>query len=317
MRLLIRLVKRLTLAVPVLIAVTLLTFLAMNYLGDPLVNLLGPENDTREYVAARAAAEEQYHFDKPVIVRYGLWLKDMSSGDFGRSYSTQQSISRILKDKIPISVIVMIMAQLMALIIAIPWALWAASRGNSRLDKWSTNLSFVLIAVPALASGVIIYYIFAIRLGWFPSRYDGTSLASKIKSLFLPSLTLALGLAAAYQRLLRVDLLATLQEDFILTAKSKGLSKKAIMRKHALRPSMFSIITSFGINTASLIGGTVVVERIFSVPGVGNEIPEAVIRDDYSTVLAFVVIISVLFVVANIAVDVLYGALDPRVEKHG
>ncbi len=312
-------IKRLLAVAPVLLAVTFVTFMAMNFLGDPLVNLLGPPDTSPEYVRNREAAEKQFHLDEPVPVRYARWLGDMATGDFGRSYQTQQSVSQIVKDKLPISLALMVLAQLIALVIAVPWAVLSAGRARSRIDRWGTTASFVLIATPHLALGVLLYYIFAVRLGWFPTRYDASgSVVDKLQALTLPALTLGLTLSASYQRLLRVDLLATLQEDFILTAQSKGLKRSAIMRRHALRPSLFSLMTVFGIQTGALIGGTLVVERIFTVPGVGLEIPAAVIRDDYPTVLAFVVIIACLFVVANVLVDMLYGVVDPRVRRsHG
>ena len=308
--------KRLLRVAPVLAAVTFVTFAAMNYLGDPLVNLIGPPDTSPEYVARRAAVSQQYHLDQPLPVRYVRWLGDVATGDFGRSYQTQQSVSQILKDKLPITIVLMLLAQLIAVGLAVPWAVLSASRARSKIDRWGTTASFVLIATPHLALGVLLYYVFSVRLGWFPTRYDASAgLVERFRALVLPALTLGLTLAATYQRLLRVDLLATLQEDFILTAQSKGLKRASIMRRHALRPSLFSLMTVFGIQMGALIGGTLVVERIFTVPGVGLEIPSAVIRDDYPTVLAIVVVVACLFVVANVLVDMLYGVVDPRVRR--
>ena len=209
----------------------------------------------------------------------------------------------------------MVMAQLFAVIISIPWAVASASRANSLGDRASTVLSFGIISVPNFALGVVAFWLFVVRWGWFPSRFDDTNLWTRLDSLFIPALVLALGLAAIYQRLLRTDLITTLQEDVVLMARAQGMSKRRVLWRHALRPSMFSFITVFGINTGALIGGSLVIERIFSIPGAGREIPEAVIRDDYPVVLALVVIIATAFVVVNFVVDLLYSFLDPRVRS--
>ena len=150
----------------------------------------------------------------------------------------------------------LVMAQLIASIIAIPWALWSASKANSLIDRSSTLATFLLIALPSFAMGVILKYILSIKLDLFPQRYvAGDPALAQLHQLFLPALTIALPAAAIYQRLLRTDLLTTLQEDFILMARSKGVSRRAVLFRHALRPSLFSFVTVFGINTGALIGG--------------------------------------------------------------
>jgi peptide/nickel transport system permease protein len=206
-------------------------------------------------------------------------------------------------------------ALVLSLVISVPWALYAAYRANRPFDRLSTVGSFGLLAVPNFAVGVIFFYLFAVRWQFFPTRYEDDTIFSQFKSLFLPSLTLALPLAATYQRLLRTDLIGTLQEDFVHMARAKGMPARHIMVRHALRPSMFSMITVFGINTGALLGGTLVVERIFGVPGIGGEAVKAIVRDDFPTVLAIVVIIVTAFVVLNMFVDVLYSFLDPRVRS--
>ncbi len=172
-----------------------------------------------------------------------------------------------------------------------------------------------MLAVPNFAVGVILLFLFAVKLQWLPSRYEPGTTYSQFKSLFLPSLTLALPLAATYQRLLRTDLIGTLQEDFVHMARAKGMPPRHIMTRHALRPSMFSMITVFGINTGALLGGTLVIEQIFSVPGIGSEAVKSIVRDDFPTVLAIVLIIVTAFVVMNMLVDLLYTFLDPRVRS--
>ena len=210
----------------------------------------------------------------------------------------------------------LVMAQVMATVIAIPWALWSASRVNSVPDRVSTFTAFLIIALPNFALAVILKLLFAVKLGWFPQTFNASDpFIEQMWQMFLPALTLALPAAAVYQRLLRTDLITTLQEDFILTARSKGVSRKDVLYKHALRPSLFSFITVFGITTGALIGGALVVENIFRIPGLGSAIVDAVLVDDFPVVLAIVMIVATVFVAVNIVIDVVYSMIDPRVRR--
>jgi peptide/nickel transport system permease protein len=312
--------QRIGLAILLLLAVSALTFGAMNVLGDPLFNLLGPAagDTTPTGLEKVAEAKAEYHLDDPLPVRYARWLGDFVTGDFGRQFSATGAppVSGLLKERIPRSLMLLVMAQILATVISIPWALWAASKANKPIDRGSTLMTFMLIAMPSFALGVLLKYIFAIRLTWFPQRYVATdSFPQHVYSMFLPALTLALPAAAIYQRLLRSDLITTLQEDFILMARSKGVSRRSVLFKHALRPSLFSFITVFAINTGALIGGSLVVEQIFLIPGLGSAIVEAVAREDFPVVLAIVMLIAITFVVVNLVVDVIYTVIDPRVHR--
>jgi len=309
--------------VVVVLAVTLLAFGAMNFLGDPLTNILGPiatadpDTLTPDQRMAREEARAQYHLDDPFIVRYGRWLGDMVTGDFGRSFKNQVNVSTIIADRLPITVFLMVYAQILAIVIAIPWAVYSAARAYRLGDKISTVASFGLLGIPVFALVVVLFWLFAVRWEIFPTRFDDENIASRLRSLFLPAVALATPLIATYQRLLRTDLISTLQEDFIAVARAKGMSNQHVLFRHALRPSMFSMLTVFGINTGALIGGSIVVEEYFGIPGIGKAVIEAIIRDDFPTVLAVVVIVSVIFVVLNVLVDLLYSYLDPRVRLDG
>lgn len=307
------LLTRLWQLVFVLFLVSLLAFIALNLLGDPLNNLFGPALEDPDFAADVEEAREEWHLDDPLPVRYVRWVGDMITGDFGRSFASRLDVSTVLAQRLPKTLLLMIEAQVLALLIAVPWAVWSASRAYSRVDKASTAISFGFIAIPNFALGVILLWLFIIQLGWFELTYDDTNLWTRLVSLFPAALTLAVGLAGAYQRLLRTDMVATLQEDFVLMAKAKGMSNRRILWRHALRPSLFSLITVFGINTGALIGGSLVVERIFNIPGLGNELAESVIRNDYPIVLAGVVVVATGFVVINVLVDILYSFLDPRI----
>jgi len=316
-----RLAQRLSMVVLLLLAVSMLTFVAMNILGDPLFNILGPiagDTENPESVAKIEAAKAQYYLDKPLPERYVRWLGDFVQGDMGVRFASdgQPPVTGLIKERLPRSLLLMGMAQVMALAIAIPWGVFTAARANKPADKLSTVSSFFLVSMPNFALAVILYYVFALKLGWFPLRYDASDgFFTRMWQLFLPALTLALPGAAVYQRLLRTDLITTLQEDFILMARAKGVSKRRVLFRHALRPSMFSVITVFGINAGALVGGALVVETFFGIPGIGTAVVEAILREDFPVVLAIVMIIATGFVILNFLVDLLYSVLDPRVRS--
>ena len=313
--------QRIGLAVLSLLAVSALTFGAMNVLGDPLFNLLGPvagDTSNPESIEKINAAKAEYHLDDPLPVRYVKWLGDFVRGDFGVQFSSdgQPPVANLLKERIPRSLMLLVMAQVFAVVISIPWALWAASKANKPVDRGSTLMTFLLIAIPSFALGILLKYLFAIKLTWFPQNFVASDpFWERVYAMVLPALTLALPAAAVYQRLLRTDLITTLQEDFILMARSKGVSRRSVLFKHALRPSLFSFITVFAINTGALIGGALVVEQIYLIPGLGSAITEAVAREDFPVVLAIVMLIAVTFVLVNLLVDVVYTIIDPRVHR--
>jgi peptide/nickel transport system permease protein len=216
----------------------------------------------------------------------------------------------------------MLMAQLLSLAVSVPLALYSAYRANTRVDKLITTGTFGLISIPGFALAPFLVFVFALRLGWFPAiGYDRITgpggISENLKSVALPVIVLSTGLTAVYTRLLRSDLIATLQEDFVLMARSKGLPTWHIMLRHALRPSSFSLITVFGINFGALIGGTIIVERFFTIPGVGLLAVESIPRREYLVLQGVVLVIATSFVVINFVTDLLYSVLDPRVRRAG
>ena len=325
--------QRVGIGLLLLLCVSMLTFGAMNVLGDPLFNIVGPtagEYESLEEAAADGtispsdqekldklrSARAEYNLDEPLPERYAIWLGAFVTGDFGVQFSEdgEPPVADLIKERFPRTLTLLVMAQLFAAIIAIPWAVLAASRANSRFDRFSTFASFGMLAMPSFALAVILKYVLSIKLDIFPQTYRaGDSWSEHLWQLTLPALTLAIPAAAVYQRLLRTDLITTLQEDFILMARSKGVPRRKVLFGHALRPSMFSFITVFGINTGALIGGALVVEQIFRIPGLGSSIVEAILREDFPVVLAIVMLVSAAFVVINLLVDMLYSVLDPRV----
>ncbi len=313
--------QRVAMAVLLLLSVSALTFGAMNILGDPLFNILGPvagDVNNPDSVKLIEKAKAEFDLDDPLVVRYGLWLSDFVRGDMGVQFSSdgQPPVSDLIKERLPRTATLVLLAQLMAIAIAIPWALATASRAGRLSDRISTMNTFFLVAMPNFALAIILKFVLAIKLGWMPLTYVANDpLSSRLWQMVLPALTIALPVAAVFQRLLRTDLITTLQQDFILMARAKGLSRRRVLFRHALRPSLFSFITVVGLNTGALIGGSIVVETIFRIPGVGSSLVESVLREDFPAVLAIVMIVAVAFVLINLLVDILYSIIDPRVRR--
>jgi len=325
--------KRILQLILVLFAVTFTTFASMNVIGSPLENIVGPIiagtdcdavergelPDTSSSGGGKTdcevvrEAEKEFNLDRPVAVRYGIWVGNMAQGDMGKSLVVGTEISELVKQRLPRTLKLVVYAQIVALGVAIPWGVSTARRANRGFDRASTIGSFGLLSIPNFALGVVLLYAFSFRWNLFPSVFDDTSITSQIKSLTLPALTLGLGLAATYQRLLRTDLITTLQDDFVHMARAKGMPPRHIMYRHALRPSLFSVVTVFGVNTGALIGGSLVVEQIFGIQGIGALLVQSVLRQDQPAVVALVSIVAVGFVVINFLVDLFYGWLDPRV----
>ena len=326
--------RRVVQLILVLLSVTFVAFGALNFLGDPLVNIVGPLaaidycdeveaglredsytsiNNSRGDCEIIGEAKADFGLDKPVAQRYVTWLGNIITGDLGTSFQTQLPVSEIIAQKLPKSLMLMVMAQIIALAVAIPVGVYSAYRAGRAVDRATSVASFGLLSIPNFALGVIVLQFFALRNQWLPASFDDASIGTRIHSLILPATVLGLGIAATYQRLLRTDLLTTLQEDFVHMARAKGMTDRHIMTRHALRPSLFSLITVFGVSTGALIGGSLVIENIFSIPGIGSEIVTSVIRDDFPVVLGSVVVIATGFVVINFFVDLFYTWLDPRV----
>ncbi|SVB91492.1 uncharacterized protein METZ01_LOCUS244346, partial [marine metagenome] len=246
------------------------------------------------------------------------WLGDFVTGDFGVRFSAsgQPPVSEVIKERLPRTLALSGMAMTFTLAIGIPWGVWSGSTLKKGLDRLSTGVAFFLVSIPNFALGVVLLYAVGFRLGWMPVRFDaGDPFWQRMHQLVLPALTLALGGAAVYQRLLRTDMITTLQEDFILMARAKGLSRRHILFRHALRPSLFSVVTLFGINAGAVFGGALIVELIFGIPGIGSLFVESIFREDFPVVLALVMILTAGFVVMNFVVDILYSIIDPRVRQ--
>jgi peptide/nickel transport system permease protein len=229
---------------------------------------------------------------------------------------TKVPVTEYLQERLPLSLQLMVYAQILALAISIPLGIFSAYRADSWFDRAANSTAFGLLSVPNFIIGVLLVDFLAVGMGLFPaigSTPFGENPGEHVRSMFLPALTLALPLIAVYTRLLRTDMIATLQEDFIGMAKAKGLPTWHVLLRHALRPSSFSLITVTGISVGNLIGGALIVERIFGLQGLGDAIVRGIFQRDYLIVQGGVVIVCVAFVLINFTVDMLYALLDPRI----
>ncbi|MEV6929500.1 ABC transporter permease [Dactylosporangium sp. NPDC051485] len=284
--------------------------------GDPAVAILG-EQATPETIAAVRA---DLALDDPFLVRYANWLGDALRFDLGRSYRTGAPVVEEIVNRLPITLELLILAQLVALALAIPLGTFAAYRARSRFDRLSTGAAFGLVSVPEFVLGVLLMYYLALGLGLFPPTGWVPFTESPVENLshaLLPALTMALPVMAVYQRLLRSDMTATLQEDFITMAQSKGLSTPYILFRHALRPSSFSLLTLAGMNTGRLIGGSVIVEVLFAAPGIGQLMVQSIVQRDFIMLQGTVIFVAAAYILINSLVDLAYGFIDPRVRYQG
>jgi peptide/nickel transport system permease protein len=248
-------------------------------------------------------------------MRWVLWLRDALGGDFGLSGASQQPVGTIISSRVSISLALVVYAQVMALLIAIPLGVLSAHRQGTIVDRAASTTAFGLLALPSYVVALLLIMIFPFGFGIFPAVVEDTVGPFDLYQLFLPSLALALGLVAVYVRLLRTDMIATLQEDFIGMAKAKGMPTRHILLRHALRPSSLNLLTTIGLNFGNLIAGTVVVEVLFNINGLGKTLVFAVAQRDLFLIQGITALVAVVFVVVNFAVDFTYSALDPRIRR--
>jgi peptide/nickel transport system permease protein len=308
--------RRLLYLVPVLIAVSLLTFLIASLLPGDLAYVILGDQATPEKVAALRA---DMGLDQPILWRYLSWLGNVLQGDFGRSFRTGQTVLQVVAERLPISIELMLLAQLGALAIGIPLAIACAVRSGGAFDRFMTGSAFGMLSVPSFLSAILLIYLFAVELRWLPATgYVPFSEdpVGNLRCFLLPALTLALGEWPVLMRVLRSDMIATLQEDYIAMARAKGLKPSRILLVHALKPSSLTLVTVTGINIGRLIGGTVIVESIFALPGIGRLLLGAIFTRDLVILQGVVLFVAIGYVLMNFIVDMLYAVLDPRI-RHG
>lgn len=299
--------------VAVLVAVTAASFAMINLLpGDTVTTILG-QNATEEQ---RAEAREELNLDDPLPIRYLRWVGDAVTGDLGESYRTRQPVAEALQERIWVTLELVLLSQLIALAVAVPMAVIGAIRPGSWLDRVLSAVQLGFLATPSYLVALGLMAVFAVNLGWF--RTTGYTPFTEnpfdnLKSLLLPALALATEQVAIYARVLRTDLIATFDQDYIWHARAKGNSTTSIVVRHALRPSSIGLVTITGVSVGRMIGGTVLIESIFALPGLGRFTIDAINNRDFMALQGAVVVLTVGFVLVNFAVDILHGIIDPRI----
>ncbi|MDI5940930.1 ABC transporter permease [Micromonospora sp. DH15] len=296
----------------VLFVVSLLCFLSLSLLpGDPAQAILGESASPQ----AVAALHEQLGLDRPFLERFLGWLGNAVQGDLGRSYATNQTVAQIIAERAPVTIELIVLSQLIAIAAAIPAAVAAAARRGSAVDRGMSLWVFTVLSTPNFVVGFVLIWVFAVQLGLYPANgYVPVSagIGQHLGSLLLPSLTLAAAPFALYQRVLRADLVETYGQEFMQVARAKGISPLRAAMRHAFRPSLLNLTTSVGVTVGVLIGSDVIVETLFSLPGLGADLAHSVSARDYAEVQGLVLVIAAAFVLINAAVDLIYGLIDPR-----
>jgi ABC-type dipeptide/oligopeptide/nickel transport system permease component len=300
--------KRLLSIIPVVFGVLLLTFLLVHLVpGDPVEVMLGESASS----ADRAALRADLGLDKPLAVQFGQYLNKLAHGDFGVSIHTKQPIVEMLQARYPATVKLALLSLVIGLLIGVPLGIYAALNAGHWQDFVVTIVSVRLSAMPAFWLGPLLMLLFAVWLGWLPvSGMDSPS------TIVLPALTLGFGLSAILTRMTRTSLLEVLNDDFIRTARAKGLSERTVILRHALRAALLPIITIVGLQMGSLLAGTVITETIFSWDGIGRLLVESIEKRDYPVTQACVLVVALSYVLVNALTDVVYRMADPRVSAH-
>jgi len=300
-------IKRLLNIIPVVFGVLLLTFLLIHLVpGDPVEVMLGDSAS----IADRAQLREDLGLNQPLVSQFGAYLGKLAHGDLGKSIHTNTPIVDLLKARYPATLKLACLSLLIGLAIGIPLGIYAALKAGHWQDFLVTIVSVRFSAMPAFWLGPMLMLLFAVWLGWVP-----VSGMDEPTSILLPALTLGFGLSAILTRMTRTSLLEVLNDDFIRTARAKGLGEKTVIVRHALRAALLPIVTIVGLQMGSLLAGTVITETIFSWDGIGRLLVESIEKRDYPVTQACVLAIALSYVLVNLATDLLYAHLDPRV-KH-
>ena len=312
--------KRLLQAIPVIFGITILTFFIMKMApGGPLGGMLSPRSSPE----ALLRAQEKLGLNKPIIVQYWNWLKELVHGNFGYSTYNGQAVLDMILERLPATLLLTVTSFLLSYLIGIPLGVYSATHKYSKGDYGLTVFSFFGISIPSFFFGMGLIYIFALKLRWLPTSgfgsatFRGTGWAlfwHKAKYLIMPAMAMSLANLSTVMRFVRSSMIETLSQDYIRTAKAKGAPDRTVIRHHALRNGMIPVVTQIGVSFAGTIGGAVVTENIFTIPGVGTMLLSAVKSRDVPVVLGTIIFVTVIVGVINLLVDLLCAVIDPRID---
>jgi len=320
------LVKRLALMIPLFIGITILSFGVIHLApGSPID--MATDLNPKATAEVKARMRALYGLDKPLHVQYGIWLSRLLVLDFGTSFSQDgRKVTDKIFERLPITISINVLSLLLILTVAIPLGVLAATYKNSFFDKATTVFVFVGFAVPTFWLALLLMILFGVQLGWLPIsglkslNYEylpaSVQIWDRVSHLLLPILLSAFGGLAGLSRYMRSNMLEVIRQDYITTAKAKGLSQRAVVFKHALRNALLPVITILGLSIPGLIGGSVIFETIFAIPGMGQLFYASVMARDYPTIMGILVIGAVLTLLGNLIADVSYALVDPRIRTN-
>ena len=310
---------RLVQSIPTVFGLTILTYFIMKLApGGPLANMISP----RMSPEALMRAKEAMGLNKPIIIQYWNWLMELLKGNFGFSSTSGQPVLQMIIDRLPATLLLTVTAFVLSFIVGVPLGVYSATHKYTPGDYGLTIFSFLGISIPAFFFGMGLIYVFAIQLKWLPTSGLATTVFSgggmalfwdRVKHLIMPALVMSLANLATVMRFTRSSMVETLNQDYIRTARAKGLSEKAVIYGHALKNSMIPVITIFGLSIPNLFGGAYITEKVFNWPGMGLLGVEAIGNRDYAVLMGLTVFTALLVLLGNLVADLLYSLVDPRI----
>lgn len=310
------LVRRLIQAIPLILGISVISFLAMKLMpGGPLAGYLMNPKITPADIAR---IERLWGLDQPLVMQYWKWFTSMLRGDWGWSYRTGLPVLEMFMQRLPNTVVLMGFSYLLSVLVAVPIGIYSAIKKYSVLDYTFTLFAFIGVAIPSFWFGIMLQLIFSVNLGWLPSAGMMNvgapfSLMDRILHLIMPVLVLGMVSMAGWSRYMRSSMVETIKQDYIRTARSKGLSEKIVIFKHALRNAMIPLVTMMGLALPAIFGGAVITEQIFAWPGMGHLFVTSISSRDYPILMASLMLTAVTVVIGNLLADLFYGFLDPRI----
>lgn len=311
------LINRVVQTIFVMWLVSVITFAFLAILpGDPVTLMIGPGAGslTPQQIAAE---RHELGLDRPLPVQYVRWIGGVLTGNWGTSITTSQPVIQMIKDRAPVTLWLACVAWVWSLVVAIPTGVMAAVKRNSWLDRFATVGSVAGVAIPNFWFAILLILLFAVRLGWLPASGYVNPLHSPIgglKTLLLPGLALGLAQMATITRQMRSSLLEVLNQDYVRTARAKGLAERAVVVRHCMKNALLPVLTIIGLRLGFLLGGSVIIEQVFALPGMGRLAVESIFAKDFPVVMGFVLLIGLAVPLANLLTDIAYGFVDPRIQ---
>ena len=311
-------IRRLLIALPSLLGISLVLFTVLALApGDPFEELATNPNVPPE---VRMALRAQFGLDDPVWQRYVHWLSSMVKGDWGFSFVSRINVDQLILQRLPTTIVVIGMSQVLAILIALPVGILAAVRPYSWFDRIASTLAFIGFSLPTFFTGIIFILFFSIYLGWLPFVYRSDLSSTgwmwwweQFKQSIMPVAVLGLFQAASMMRYVRSSVLDVVRLDYVTTARSKGLTERVVITKHVVRNALIPVVTLVALQMPAVFGGAIVTEQIFRVPGIGSLLIDAILRNDTPVIMAVTFVFACLVVLFNLIADILYGWLDPRI----